>query len=108
MNTELNQLLQEGVHYEDAERLFAPVKKLRGFASMSPEKRRAIASLGGRRASELGTGHRWNSQTAAIAGHKGGSAPHTRRPGRPPHNERERDALAQAFAETAVAETQAY
>ena len=45
---------------------------------MTPEKRREIASKGGKAASEQGTGHRWTSGpdgTAAIAGRKGGSTP---------------------------------
>ena len=44
----------------------------KGLASMSPEKRRAIASKGGKRAQELGTANRFNSATAAAAGRKGG------------------------------------
>jgi uncharacterized protein len=41
-------------------------KERRGFASMSPEKQREIASKGGRAAHEKGTAHEW------TAGRKGG------------------------------------
>jgi general stress protein YciG len=44
-----------------------------GFASMSPEKRRAVGSKGGKRAHQLGTSHRWTRETARAAGKKGGS-----------------------------------
>jgi uncharacterized protein len=46
----------------------------RGFASMSPEKQRQIASKGGRAAHAMGTAHEWNSNEARAAGRKGGSA----------------------------------
>ncbi|GAC1565575.1 MAG: hypothetical protein NVS3B14_03740 [Ktedonobacteraceae bacterium] len=45
----------------------------RGFASMTPEKKREIASKGGRAAHALGTAHKWNSEEAQAAGRKGGS-----------------------------------
>lgn len=49
-------------------------KKIRrGFAAMSPEKQREIASLGGRMAHEKGTGHEWTSEEARAAGRKGGT-----------------------------------
>ena len=48
-------------------------KKKRGFAAMSPERRRAIARLGGVKASELGKAHRWTSAEAREAGIKGSS-----------------------------------
>lgn len=44
----------------------------RGFASMSPEKKREIASLGGKAAHALGTAHKWTSEEAQAAGRKGG------------------------------------
>ncbi len=44
----------------------------RGFASMDPEKRREIASKGGRAAHEKGTAHEWTSEEARSAGRKGG------------------------------------
>jgi general stress protein YciG len=50
-----------------------PVRKeRRGFASMSPEKQREIASKGGRAAHEKGTAHEWTSEEARSAGRKGG------------------------------------
>lgn len=48
-------------------------KQRRGFAAMSPEKRSALASLGGKAARAQGTAHEWNRETAAAAGRKGGS-----------------------------------
>lgn len=47
-------------------------KERRGFASMSPEKQREIASKGGRAAHQKGTAHEWNSEEARSAGRKGG------------------------------------
>ena len=47
-------------------------KERRGFASMSPEKQREIASKGGRAAHQKGTAHRWSSDEARTAGRKGG------------------------------------
>ena len=46
----------------------------RGFASMSPEKQREIASKGGRAAHAKGTAHEWSSDEARVAGQKGGIA----------------------------------
>jgi uncharacterized protein len=47
-------------------------KERRGFASMSPEKQREIASKGGRAAHQKGTAHEWTSEEARRAGRKGG------------------------------------
>ena len=47
-------------------------KERRGFASMSPEKQREIASKGGRAAHEKGTAHEWTTDEARSAGRKGG------------------------------------
>lgn len=44
-----------------------PPKKKKGFANMSKERMREIAILGGKRAHELGTAHRFNSETAKQA-----------------------------------------
>jgi uncharacterized protein len=48
--------------------------KGRGFASMTEEKVREIASKGGRAAHEKGTAHEWSSQEASAAGRKGGQS----------------------------------
>ena len=72
-------------------------KERRGFASMSPEKQREIASKGGRAAHEKGTAHAWNADEAPEAGRTGGYASHTggrKRPhrelvSRPPNQKRE-------------------
>lgn len=47
-------------------------KKRRGFASMDPERRRRICSMGGRTAHERGTAHEFTSEEARAAGRKGG------------------------------------
>ena len=48
------------------------MRKRRGFASMSPEKQREIAKMGGRAAHRKGTAHEWTSDEARSAGRKGG------------------------------------
>ena len=47
-------------------------KSIRGFASMSMDKQREIASKGGRAAHLKGTAHQWTSEEARNAGRKGG------------------------------------
>ena len=47
-------------------------KERRGFASMSLDKQREIASKGGRAAHEKGTAHEWTTDEARAAGRKGG------------------------------------
>jgi general stress protein YciG len=47
-------------------------KERRGFASMSPEKQREIASRGGKAAHRKGTAHQWSPDEARNAGRKGG------------------------------------
>jgi general stress protein YciG len=56
-------------------------KARRGFAAMSPQKQREIASKGGRVAHEKGAAHEWNVDEARLAGRKGGTARHSRRKG---------------------------
>lgn len=50
-------------------------KRKQGFASLSPERRREIASLGGKRAHELKKAHRWSSSEARAMGQKSGGRP---------------------------------
>jgi hypothetical protein len=45
----------------------------RGFASMTPEKKKEIASKGGKAAHTMGKAHKWTSDKAKVAGQKGGS-----------------------------------
>jgi len=45
----------------------------RGFASLDPERRREIASKGGRVAHARGLAHQWTSAEARAAGKKGGT-----------------------------------
>ena len=49
-------------------------KSKKGFASMTPEQRRAIASIGGKAAHANGTAHKWKpgSEEAREAGRLGG------------------------------------
>ena len=49
-------------------------KKKQGFASMNPERRQEIASLGGKAAHQKGVAHVWDRQQAMEAGRKGGKA----------------------------------
>lgn len=42
----------------------------KGFASLTPERRREIASLGGKTAHAKGTAHEFNTEEARAAGRK--------------------------------------
>jgi len=44
-----------------------------GFALWSPEKRREVASQGGKAGHAQGKAHKWTSQEAQEAGRKGGT-----------------------------------
>jgi uncharacterized protein len=46
-------------------------KRARGLAAMSPERRREIASKGGRTSQARGTAHQWTAEEASAAGKKG-------------------------------------
>ena len=52
---------------------FKRPKSNRGFASMTKEKQRAIASKGGKGAHARGTAHKWTSSEASEAGKLGGA-----------------------------------
>ena len=61
----------------DAKRSLRPANRIgeksrRGFAAMSPEQQRRIASEGGRASHESGRGHRFSTEEARAAGRKGG------------------------------------
>lgn len=45
----------------------------RGLANVDPERRREIASMGGKAVQAKGTGHRWNEKTGKAAGKIGGA-----------------------------------
>jgi len=62
-----NQIMTDVANVRMGER-----KERRGFASMTPEKQREIASKGGRAAHQKGTAHEWTSEEARSAGRKGG------------------------------------
>lgn len=49
-------------------------KSRRGFASMTPERQREIASMGGKKSHATGRGHKWTSEEASAAGRIGGRA----------------------------------
>ena len=46
-------------------------KRPRGLAAMSPERRREIASKGGRTSQARGTAHQWTAEEASADGKKG-------------------------------------
>jgi general stress protein YciG len=70
---------------EQAPEAPAPRKKARrGFAAMSPEKQREIASLGGKAAHAKGTAHEFSPEEAREAGRKGGQAAQRARAATPP------------------------
>ena len=48
----------------------ATERRLRGFAAMSPEKKKEIASMGGRAAHACGRAHQFSSEEARAAGKK--------------------------------------
>jgi uncharacterized protein len=43
----------------------------RGFAALSPERRKEIAAAAGKRAHELGVAHQWTPKEAALASKRG-------------------------------------
>lgn len=54
-------------------------KKKRGFATMSPERVKEIASQGGRNAHASGNAHKFSGELARTAGSKGGKVSQSRR-----------------------------
>lgn len=56
------------------------MEKKRGFAALTPEQRKVIATMGGRASVAKGTAHRWTSEEAKLWGRKGGSQPKRKRP----------------------------
>ncbi len=58
-------------------------KSRRGFAAMTPERQRQIASQGGRAAHQQGVAHQWSRVEAQEAGRKGGKASGRKRTGQP-------------------------
>jgi len=49
-----------------------PINHNRGFRTLTAEKRKAVASEGGKAAHAIGTAHRWTREEAREAGRKGG------------------------------------
>jgi general stress protein YciG len=54
-------------------------KGKRGFASLTVEQRRLVASMGGKAAQVMGKSHVFTPEEAQAAGRKGGLAPHKTR-----------------------------
>lgn len=54
-------------------------KQVRGFALLSPEKRKEISSRGGKSAHALGVAHEFTVEEAIAAGSKGGKATRAKR-----------------------------
>ena len=69
------------VEHEVTTHVFEP--RPRGFAAMSPDRVREIASRGGKVAHQLGVAHQFTEEEAREAGRRGGNAPHKKR-GRAP------------------------
>jgi|GraSoi_2013_60cm_1033757.scaffolds.fasta_scaffold90611_1 general stress protein YciG len=59
------------VREEDKMVLNSNARRARGLAAMSPERRREIASKGGRTSQARGTAHQWTAEEASAAGKKG-------------------------------------
>lgn len=55
------------------------VRKPRGFAALTPERRKEISRKGGVTAHVKGSAHEWDSTTAREAGRKGGLSHWARR-----------------------------
>lgn len=53
-------------------------RERRGFASMDEQRRREIASEGGKASHQRGTAHEFSPDEARMAGRKGGRAAHAR------------------------------
>jgi uncharacterized protein len=49
-------------------------RKPQGLATLTEERRREIARMGGKAAQAGGRGHRWSPEEARAAGSKGGKA----------------------------------
>lgn len=65
---------------EETKKSKRPKGKLRrGFAAMSADKQKEIASLGGKAAHAKGTAHEFSPEEARAAGRKGGQAAQARR-----------------------------
>jgi general stress protein YciG len=65
----------------------------RGFASMSPERVKEIASMGGKAAHANGTAHQFTSEEAKVAGRKGGLRARKRKFTEPQYDPGHDDAL---------------
>lgn len=59
---------------ESATLTSTPARKPKGFAAISKERQREIASLGGKRSHQLGVGHTFSPEEAREAGRRGGLA----------------------------------
>lgn len=81
--------------------------KKRGFACLSPERRKEIASRGGKSAHKKGRAHEWSKAEAAAAGRRGGTeAAKRRRIRKAEESDRQVDS-SEPPLETAVADSSA-
>ena len=71
MNATIDQLCERLGSVIGTEQKKAP-KTARGFARMSPEERKRVASMGGKTSHGKGTAHKFTSEQGAEAGKKGG------------------------------------
>lgn len=97
---------------EQTDALGNPIKKLRGFALMTKEAHRLSASKGGITAQARGKAHRFTTESAKVAGSKGGKGRHAHEvvanPAKPAnykrkkgkYNERTPEELAKRYVET--------
>lgn len=72
----------------------------KGFATLTPERRREIASMGGKKAHQLGKAHRWTPEEAREAGRKGGQV-------RGPRKESHEPSVSEAVSELETSEGEA-
>jgi hypothetical protein len=68
--TDINQTESENAATAAEALIATPARAKRGFAVLSPEKKREIASMGGKAAHEHGRAHRFTSEEARAAGKK--------------------------------------
>lgn len=62
-------------------------EKKRGFAALSPEARKEMARMAGRRSHALGRAHKWTQEEARAAGQKG-AVSRRNKPPQPPETPR--------------------
>jgi general stress protein YciG len=74
LSPEAAQGIPQSMFQASSERESPEKKRIRGFAGMDENKKRNIASLGGKAAHLKGTAHQFTREEAKAAGKKGGEA----------------------------------